>query len=134
MSQELKPCPWCGGCASFEQLENTRWSVGCLDIDGDCMGFQSLQTFATKAEASATWNRRAPDPLLEEAERALESVLIGGNHLALLIGCDHPPYTASPDDALEHYGAGDVYDIWCCWRSIMLARATLSKIREQREG
>lgn len=55
---ELLPCPFCGGNASFEHLENTRWSIGCADIDGDCMGFQSLQTFSRKAEALAAWNRR----------------------------------------------------------------------------
>lgn len=58
--QELRSCPFCGGGATFEHLENTRWSIGCADIDGDCMGFQSLQTFPRKADAIAAWNVRAP--------------------------------------------------------------------------
>lgn len=55
----------------------------------------------------------------------LENIMVGGNHLALLIGANHPPYTAESEDALRHYGAGDTYEIWCCWRSIMQARQAL---------
>ena len=60
---------------------------------------------------------------------ALESVLIGGNHLGLVIGADHPPHTATHEDAQRHYGAGDKYEVWCCWRAIMNARAALAKAR-----
>lgn len=59
-TESLLPCPFCGSGATFEHLENGSWSIGCADIDGDCMGFQSLQSFATKTEAIATWNNRAP--------------------------------------------------------------------------
>ena len=62
---------------------------------------------------------------IEALQAVLDSIMIGGNHLALLIGPDHPPFTALPLDALEHYGAGDIYEIWCCWRSIMTARQAL---------
>lgn len=61
----------------------------------------------------------------EKLRSALDGVMVGGNHLALLIGADHPPYTAKPDEALAHYGACDAYEAWCCWRSIMRARAIL---------
>lgn len=59
---ELKPCPFCGGEASFEHLESGAWSIGCIDIDGECMGFQSLQTFARQADAIAAWNTRTSPP------------------------------------------------------------------------
>lgn len=56
----------------------------------------------------------------------LDRVLIGGNHLGLIIGADHPPYTATHDQALEHYiGENhdhDGYEAWCCWRTIMELR------------
>lgn len=65
---------------------------------------------------------------LREAREALWSILCGGNHLALLIGASHPPYTASTEDALDHYGATDAYDIWCCWREIMKARDAFDKL------
>jgi hypothetical protein len=64
---------------------------------------------------------------IEQLEAAFDGVLIGGNHLALLIGAGHPPYTATPGYALEHYGSGDTYEIWCCWRSIMQARQALQE-------
>ena len=60
----LKPCPFCGGNASYEEFEGS-WSVGCEDVDSNgikvvCIGFQSLTTFARKIDAATAWNRR-PD-------------------------------------------------------------------------
>lgn len=60
-----------------------------------------------------------------ELRNAIVAVLTGGNHLALLIGADHPPYEADPETALQHYGAGDTYEVWCCWRTIMQLRDAL---------
>lgn len=66
---------------------------------------------------------------LERYQTALKSMLIGGNHLAnVLIGRLGPgfakefPPTREPDEALRLMGAGDDYEVWCCWRAIMLAR------------
>lgn len=63
---------------------------------------------------------------VEVPKALLERVLIGGNHLALIIGADHPPYTATHDQALEHYVGEnhdhDGYGAWCCWRTIMELR------------
>lgn len=59
---------------------------------------------------------------LEATADALLAVSIGGNHAALLIGCDHPPYTASQIDAAKHYGGNlDGLNAWFCWQSIMKA-------------
>lgn len=58
----LSCCPFCGGAASFEQIDNDaspqhlRWSVGCRNED--CIGYQSLTTYPRKADARAAWNRR----------------------------------------------------------------------------
>ena len=57
--QPLLACPFCGGDAEYEHMKSGRWSVGCADLEGECMGFQTLQTFATRAEAAAAWNTRA---------------------------------------------------------------------------
>jgi hypothetical protein len=58
---KLLRCPFCGGIATMEQTEDNRWSVGCSDALGaECMGYQSLTTFARRGEAEAAWNRRAP--------------------------------------------------------------------------
>lgn len=64
--------------------------------------------------------------LAEGMARALDSTMIGGNHLALLIGPEHPPHTTNPMDALAHYGACDTYEIWCYWRAVMIARNALA--------
>ena len=58
-------------------------------------------------------------------EEALDSVMVGGNHLALLIGVNHPAYGTDHYAALQHYGAGDQYEVWCAWNAIMLARKAL---------
>lgn len=58
-----------------------------------------------------------------QLKAALQSVMIGGNHLASILGPDdHLEHTASYENALKHYGAGDKYEVWCCWKSIMDAR------------
>ncbi len=68
---------------------------------------------------------------IEKLEAALRNVMIGGNHLGLLIGARHPLHTASHEEAREHYIADeaelyhDRYEAWCCWRTIMEARAAL---------
>jgi hypothetical protein len=62
---------------------------------------------------------------IEKLETALRKVLIGGNHVALLIGVGHPLHTVTHEKALAHYGAGDAYEAWCCWKTIMEARKAL---------
>lgn len=68
---QLLPCPWCGGPASIEETpasatEGVRFSVGCDDTDeAECMGYQSLTTFARRSEAAAAWNKRAPQQASE---------------------------------------------------------------------
>jgi hypothetical protein len=62
---------------------------------------------------------------ISELEAALRNVMIGGNHVALLIGADHPPAEATCDMALEFYGPGEKYEAWCCWQAIMRARRVL---------
>lgn len=82
---ELLPCPFCGGAAQAEHFESKlgrwRWSIGCNDHkpeaeDGgepvcECYGFQSMTSFATKAEAIVAWNRRAIPSLAGEAVEGL---------------------------------------------------------------
>lgn len=67
------------------------------------------------------------DDEIEKLRAALRSVMVGGNHLACVIGPNHLLHTASYEDALQHYGPGDIYDVWCCWKNIMEARAKLGE-------
>jgi len=66
---------------------------------------------------------------IAELRDALEGVLVGGNHLATWLPIPHPPFSDEPSTALEQLGAGITYDIWCCWRSIMQARAALEETK-----
>ncbi len=88
-----------------------------------------MQTLVTIEEARRFIDAADDQHLLS----ALDGVLVGGNHLAnILIGklggafaSKYPP-EMEPEDALRMLCATDEYDIWCCWRSIMLARSALS--------
>jgi len=62
---------------------------------------------------------------IEKLEAALQKVMIGGNHVALLIGVGPPPHTSTHEKALMHYNGGDAYEAWCCWKTIMEARKAL---------
>lgn len=65
MSEELKPCPFCGGSSYVETchsqisgLQNCHYA-SCLD--GDCVAFITVpySTWATQRQAIAAWNTRA---------------------------------------------------------------------------
>lgn len=63
----LLPCPFCGGSASFEEvdgvIQGSAWTVGCSDGGGsECIGFQPMTTFSRKSEAAKAWNTRALMP------------------------------------------------------------------------
>ena len=59
MSEELKPCPFCGGVAEVWQIDerSTGHEVACADIR---CNVKSVAWGMTRAEAIAAWNRRAP--------------------------------------------------------------------------
>lgn len=58
--EKLKPCPFCGGKASIDEItanpfsneDESMWAVGCEKCN---IGWYK----ETEAEAIATWNRRA---------------------------------------------------------------------------
>lgn len=75
--------------------------------------------------------------LIRELRHALDSILIGGNHLALnladYLGTDFakalPPEIDS-EVAREEIDDPAVFNIWVCWQSVMRARAALRKANE----
>lgn len=66
MSEELKPCPFCGGKAIYYDLgspdEFVDWGVKCIEccITVICPG-EEPGCIATKDEAIKAWNRRASE-------------------------------------------------------------------------
>ena len=65
---------------------------------------------------------------LAKAVEALGRVMVGGNHLATILPDSLPPAETEPRSALEIMGYGYDFEVWCCWRSIMLARTTLAEL------
>lgn len=54
--------------------------------------------------------------------KAMDELLIGGNHVVGLLPANHPDYHAQPHEALAIMGYGQWFDAWCAWRGIMLQR------------
>jgi len=54
MSEELKPCPFCGGKASIRLFYGVRYGVFC-----DCCDARVGGLYIEKADAIDAWNRRA---------------------------------------------------------------------------
>jgi hypothetical protein len=72
---------------------------------------------------------KAAESKLAKAVEALEGCMIGGNHLVTWLPENHLPADTDPLAALVRHGAGVSHDIWCCWRSIMQARAALAELK-----
>lgn len=75
MTKAILQCPFCGSTASVEEFSSASagdavvFSVGCDSTsEEDCMGYQSLTTFSTRAQAIKGWNKRACKELGGAAE------------------------------------------------------------------
>lgn len=68
---------------------------------------------------------RLKEQRIAELEDALRSVMVGGDHLQLIFGVDHPHAGVPHEAALRVFGPGSRYEAWCCWSAIMLARDVL---------
>ena len=85
MTDELKPCPFCGGDAEtcsyyFEEKDRTSWQVRCkerpYDVEHPCYTADSFISFATEAEAVEAWNTRAERTCkIENAGKVPENII-----------------------------------------------------------
>lgn len=62
MSDELKPCPFCGGEAHFIKVEHAVgvWYTVCCD-DAECFGHEQSRLYTLRRLAAEAWNRRADE-------------------------------------------------------------------------
>ena len=56
-TDELKPCPFCGGDAEIYDFKDGRYFVGCSNTNCDVYPYTSIHY--DKEDAIAAWNRRA---------------------------------------------------------------------------
>ena len=60
MSEELKPCPFCGGKVEIFQDDNEEYCVLCVNCNSlHRYCYDTWAEFKTEAEAISSWNRRA---------------------------------------------------------------------------
>lgn len=71
MSDDLKPCPFCGvgvrAMSRYHPRDPNEWYVSCGARD--CVMQPETPTYRTEAEAAEAWNRR-PDTRREALEEA----------------------------------------------------------------
>lgn len=63
MSEELKPCPFCGGEASVDLYHADDWQVTCIG-SYSCHGwrvFEDNAGYDSPEEAIKAWNTRSND-------------------------------------------------------------------------
>lgn len=61
------------------------------------------------------------DARIAALEAALRRCMIGGNHLPMIFGVDHPHAGVDHEVACAFFGYGHAYEAWCCWNAIMQA-------------
>lgn len=72
----LKPCPFCGGKAVFEEGEMFNFTVSCVENDGsvECVAHQAMTEYKTKWEAARAWNTRVPLLPKEISEMIVQAI------------------------------------------------------------
>lgn len=69
--EELKPCPFCGGKADQRPVRDGT-KTRCTRCSADVVAYNGPDDPGGARRSAEQWNRRAPDPRLEEAEKALK--------------------------------------------------------------
>ena len=90
MSEELLPCPFCGGPASVEPLAKgcRVYAVLCVGRhDGTCMARQ-WGAWTRKKLAIAAWNRRSPDPLRDAVVEAARHIGTEHSGICATVACN----------------------------------------------
>ena len=118
--------------------DKTKARIAALEAELHLMKTSGVAEVAVRnpsvMEYMKHWEGRAEaaEAKLAKAVEALEGCMIGGNHLVTWLPENHLPADTDPLAALVRHGAGVSHDIWCCWRSIMQARATLEELKVEK--
>jgi hypothetical protein len=71
MTEELKPCPFCGEKAYFDEMG--RASIVPVCAKGKCLGRSISYCYSTRENAARAWNtRHQPVPLLDKLNELAE--------------------------------------------------------------
>lgn len=115
------------------EIERFRheWAVACAALGEAKAEIERLRTILSD------WGSDKVIDICElrsENERlrvAVANVLTGINHVALYKADNWPEPGMDPMVALEQIGAGQSYDLWCCWSAGMRVRRDLEQAREK---
>lgn len=122
-------------CAEIDRLhERARKAEALLAEYADPDWTKNPETARSRRNAEDAW---ALGELAEQVQpllAALHRVIVGGNHLATYKTNRWPDPETDPQDALRILCATQEFDMWCCWREIMLARAVLARRIEAPSG
>ena len=94
MTQELKPCPFCGG-EHIKLVDLSGWEAWCEDC-GACAGCTTNGDANTREQMIAAWNRRA----LESASQP------GSGEVGMMMVPKEPTEQWCARLARKSYGAG----------------------------
>ena len=73
MSEELKPCPFCGGKAITDNMEAIAYLVVCMDCDATASSEERMD------EATENWNTRPIEEAKDREIAELKEVILRQN-------------------------------------------------------
>lgn len=72
---ELKGCPFCGEVPTVTEVTGTFVRVHCIGDSDMCPMSPETGWMGSRELAIAAWNKRVPDPLVQQMQQDLQDVL-----------------------------------------------------------
>jgi hypothetical protein len=96
------------------------------------IGYFALCDYVVLAVAALTAALAEHEDENERLRGALTKTQIGVNHIASYRTDRWPNYGTDTNMALSILGAGQEYDMWCCWNAAMCARDQVDNIIQEK--